>query len=444
MPNITFTQQNRAISFELIASDDGEVLAFKGAILARAETNLNSDDIDTAGITELASSLVGRPVDVEHDTGANCGVFTKAEPVEGSTALSVDGFVWADRYPEQARGMQAGTHALSVEATANTAICSICNKSFEDAQAYCDHLNNRKIYGAVRKLRGLHGKGGAVTTRPAGTNTNFNPVQVYFVASHLEMNASWYDKYLKDGETLKDLPDSDFADPEGRRFPYKIHGDVKEEGWRAAWSAANGGHTGTKDAKAVAKLKRDKPSGIEIKESQEATMKKEKVEEVKAEEVKPEIQAEVVAVKAEEVPVVEAAKPAEGSPEEEKKESKDEEKKEDEKGEGDALKAQVDEMAKCMGEMQASVATILETIKGIQSLQVEQKVMARRAVLKGSLSDEVWEKEKDTIMGMDEKAFYLFASTRQPSNRLTLAAGVSLPDTHVAGGTKEPLTLKRS
>jgi hypothetical protein len=336
-----------------------------------------------------------------------------------------------------------------VEATADSAVCSVCNGTFDSSDAYCEHLTNRKIYGAVRKLRGLHGKGGAVTTRPAGSNTKFNPTQVYFVASHSEMSASWYDKYLKNGETLKDLPDSDFADSEGRRFPYKIHGDVKEEGWRAAWSAANGGHTGTKDAKAVAKLKRDKPSGIEIKESQEAIMKKEKVEVVVAEEVKPEIQAELVEVKPEVVEVkaeevVEAAKPAEGSPEDEKKESKEEEKKEDAKGEGDALKAQVEEMAKCMGDMQASVSNILETLKGIQAIQVEQKVMARRTILKGSLSDEDWEKDKDTIMGMDEKAFYLFASTRQPVSKLTLAAGVRLPDTRVAGGTKEPLTLKRS
>jgi len=67
------------------------------------------------------------------------------------------------------------------------------------------------------------------------------------------------------------LPASDFADPKGRRFPYKIHGKVDEAGWRAAWSAANGGHTGQKDESAIAKLKRDKPEGVTINEHMETT-----------------------------------------------------------------------------------------------------------------------------------------------------------------------------
>ena len=181
---LLFNQVNAPIRMELIATADGEVLAFKNAILARAETNANDDDIDAVGIGELASTIVGRPVDVEHNVHNNCGVFTAARPVDGSTALSIDGVLWADRYPEQARGLMSGTHGLSVEASAERAICSVCNSSFAGADDYCVHLQAKKAFGAKRQLRGLKGKGGAVTTHPAGTDTKADPSQVYFVASH--------------------------------------------------------------------------------------------------------------------------------------------------------------------------------------------------------------------------------------------------------------------
>jgi hypothetical protein len=355
MPNTTtFVQVNKPITFELTASEDGEVLAFKGAILCRAETNLNRDDIDPMGIKDLAKTLVGRAVDVEHNTNENCGVFTAARAVEGDTALSVDGFIWADRYPQEANGVRSGTHALSVEATADQAECSMCNKVFESADVYCEHLNQRSIYGAVRKLRGLHGKGGAVTTNPAGTNTNFNPTQVYFVASHQE----------------------------------------------------------------------GKP--------QEASMKKDKTEEVKPVEVVAEVVEAEATLPVEEsvTPPVVAAVPPADIPEDEDTETE---------GSVDPLKAQVEEMSSCMQSLQATVKTLEAEVATLKAEQAVQKVSARRSALKASMTDQDFDKEKDTLMGMDDKAFNLFVASKQ-SNRLTLAAGVRLPES-VAGG-KEPLTLK--
>lgn len=279
-------QQVTAPEFFLQATEQGDVLRFTGAILARQETNRNNDEITEAGIDELAATIGGRPIDVEHRTSDNCGVFTAGRTVnvDSRKALSVDGLVWADRYPDTAAGMQAGAHHLSIEAVADKALCSTCGQSFLTAKEYCEHLTHRRQNGTRRTLHGLRAKGGAVTRTPAGTNTKFNPRSIYFVASHEEANeleaAHWYDKYLKEGETIDDLPSSDFADPEGRRFPYKIHGDVKTEGFRAAWSAAHGGHTGEADESAIAKLKRDKPEGIDISESiaQERASMEEQIE----------------------------------------------------------------------------------------------------------------------------------------------------------------------
>jgi hypothetical protein len=67
-----------------------------------------------------------------------------------------------------------------------------------------------------------------------------------------------------------DLDAGDFAVPETRQLPYKIHGKVNEAGWRAAWSAINGARSPIKlpagvTVEAVKKrLLANKPKGIEV------------------------------------------------------------------------------------------------------------------------------------------------------------------------------------
>jgi len=267
-------EQVNGTSFDIHveATENGDLLRFRNAILAVQETNKNNDHISEANINELAATLAGRAIDVNHDELSNAGVITAARSIlyKGNPAVAIDGLGWRDRYPKEWDGVRAGTHHLSVEADAKKAICSTCRNEFETSSLYCDHLKNRRLTGAKRGFIGLKGKGAGITTNPAGTDTRFDREQI-FVVAHQEPNieASWYDSLLPKGETVDDLPASDFADPNGRRFPYKIHGKLYPEAWKYAYSAASGGHTGEKDESAIAKLKRDKPSGVTIAESQE-------------------------------------------------------------------------------------------------------------------------------------------------------------------------------
>lgn len=183
--------QNGALQFDLQAADDGDLLVFRNAILARHETNANNDHIPADEVANLAASIGGRAVDVEHDKVRNCGVFTAGRVVEedGHPALSVDGFIWRDRYPTEAEGVMRGTHKLSVEASAERAECSVCQGVFQASDNYCEHLLARRRYNAVRTVRGLRAKGGAVTRNPAGSRTVFDRQQLYLVASHADPNA---------------------------------------------------------------------------------------------------------------------------------------------------------------------------------------------------------------------------------------------------------------
>lgn len=183
---IIFEQVNSPIEIKIEATENGDVLRFRSAVLARMEINRNGDEITSANITELASTLAGRAVDIDHDRRANVGVITKAEATEDGTAVSIDGILWRDRYPEEVDGVQAGSHHLSVEARARTAICSICNQKFEGSTDYCSHLKNRKSSGAHRSFEGMSGEGAGITPKPAGTKTHFDRSQIFVVASHKE------------------------------------------------------------------------------------------------------------------------------------------------------------------------------------------------------------------------------------------------------------------
>lgn len=379
--NFFFATDPDEPSFTLVRAADSSasMLLFKNAVVARAETNKNQDAIDEQGTEELAATIAGWPIDIEHGRHQIVGMFTSGHKGKDLTTR-VDGAIWADRYPNEAAGVMEGRLHLSIEAKAETAKCSVCQKVFGSAGDYCEHLSSRRTGGAVRHLSGLKARGGALTRRPAGTKTTFDPDQIYLVASHQETEedghsgsmpmkdkeqdvaGSWYDQYLKDGETINDLPASDFADPEGRRFPYKIHGVVKPEGWKAAWSAAHGGHTGTADSSAVTKLKRDKPQGVTIEESIMKT----------AEELKQELDAALAKIT-----------------------------------DLEAKNTALDEMVKAKdGELTTVKASLTEA----QAKVGELTASTRRARLGKFITDEDWAKDKDVIASLPDAAFELVAT----------------------------------
>ena len=202
--------------------EDGEVLRFTNAILVVAETNRNRDTITEEGISEICASLPGRPIDWDHEFTKNVGVFTGARAVklEETWAASVDGIIWADRFPEAADGVRKGTLHLSIEARADTAQCSICDGVFGEVVEYCQHLLNKIQSGANRILKGLKAVGGALTPKPAGTGTTFDQSKVYFVANHQEeevidiLDEAQYDEIMGKElttKTRKALKSSSFA-----------------------------------------------------------------------------------------------------------------------------------------------------------------------------------------------------------------------------------------
>lgn len=171
----------------LEAANEGELIRFKNAILCREETNKNGDVISAENINELAASIVGRAVDIDHNRSKNAGIITEAKAGQdkGRAALFVGGLLWRDRYPIEVDGVRSGKNQLSVEAMADLAICSICNQSFGMSSKYCNHLTARKVSGAKRSFNGLRGKGMGITPKPAGT-AQFDRDSIYVVANHQE------------------------------------------------------------------------------------------------------------------------------------------------------------------------------------------------------------------------------------------------------------------
>ena len=113
--------------------------------------------------------------------------------------------------------------------------------------------------------------------------------------SELEKNEPLEKGWLPQGTTKGDLADGDFAwishdknlpDSARRKMPYKVHGKVDPDGWKAAWGVANGGMGGMDTAggpsiEAVkAKLLRDKPKDVnvnpDLKKSSDTSLEKKK------------------------------------------------------------------------------------------------------------------------------------------------------------------------
>lgn len=229
MPELTFSLVAPAdleASIQTLAAQErsARLLYFKNAVLARAETNANKDNIDDDGLNQVASTLPMTAIDLEHRRKQIVGFYTAARVADH--ALYCDGVIFADRFPDEAKGVQDGTYRLSIEAKAENAICSMCNSVFESAQDYCAHLSSQLTSGATRLMRGLTAKGGAITKIPAGTNTGFDPRQIELVASLNEptekvktltfLNEAEYSWFLLTGKVLstderKSMKDEQFG-----------------------------------------------------------------------------------------------------------------------------------------------------------------------------------------------------------------------------------------
>lgn len=148
----------------LNASDGepGELFRFRNAVLARAEVNKNKDGLTAENIDELAATLPLMPINLEHEGSQIRGFFTAARNVSG--ALMVDGIVFARHFPENVKDILDNKLRLSIEGFAKAT----------------------RIINGVRWFEGLKAIGGALTERPAGSNTGFQNSSVLMIASEQE------------------------------------------------------------------------------------------------------------------------------------------------------------------------------------------------------------------------------------------------------------------
>lgn len=215
----------------------GSIIKFKDAILVRAEVNKNRDQVNEQGIREIASTLPLKPIDKNHKPQTIVGMFIDAKPINGDTAVSTSGLIYAGRFPEIARDLVAGNGHLSADAQAKKAECGECGGVYQGEVEYCTHINRAAGGRAVRKLTGLESNGGAIVPNPAGSETHI-PQQGLVMIAHIEgegdyvtddvitlMSAYDEEQYFV-GKTLssearKALPDSAFAliQDGRRRFP---------------------------------------------------------------------------------------------------------------------------------------------------------------------------------------------------------------------------------
>ncbi|NIQ88594.1 MAG: hypothetical protein GWN93_05760 [Deltaproteobacteria bacterium] len=168
--------------------EPGELLRWKNAELARAEVNSNMDELSNEDIVALASTLPLMPLTDEHSDTV-VGMFTAASsspaPDSDTMRLITEGVMYARRFPDVADAIRSGVKRLSVEAFADTAVCSICGGEFHNMRAYCTHLKDRHASGASRRFKGIRAVGGGAVRRPAGSTAGFDREQVYMIA-HVE------------------------------------------------------------------------------------------------------------------------------------------------------------------------------------------------------------------------------------------------------------------
>jgi len=237
------------------------ILKFEGARLAKAEINRNRDGISTEGIKQLAETIRLMPITYEHEKQPR-GVFTRGYTDEDSTECLVDGFLWAGMFPVFTEEIRNGIRKLSIDAEADLAVCGECGQVCQSAAEYCEHL---RAHEAVRWLFDLRAVAGGAVLNPAGTDTVFPGKDGMVVISHklgasMDVEAEWWNKHWS---KRSEIPSWAFADPKGRRYPYKNpqHG-IDKEGWMAAWKRAHQQH----EEKIISILKRNLPKGYKLKD----------------------------------------------------------------------------------------------------------------------------------------------------------------------------------
>jgi hypothetical protein len=445
--SISFEQTDGPIEFDLQAGEEGDILVFRNAILARAEVNANRDEITDTGIQELAATIAGRPIDDEHNIETLVGSFTAGRVVDGK-ALQVDGFIWADRWPEVAELVRAGKKGLSIEATAKQAKCSVCGETFEGSHDYCEHIFSKRSkvkHNAVRTLSGLKAKGGATTLVPAATDAKFT--DIYMVASHSDFCPYCESTILGSVETCPECGidieaeitkredvnpkegenkygDVKFADEKNKKYPIDTEAHI-----RAAWNYINKAKNAAKySSEEVAAIKRKIVAAWKSKIDKEGPPSANK-EESKME---PEVQATV-------------------SPEEEEKKKKAaeeaalKEKEEKEKNEQEAsvLKAEVEKLTAALEDYKKKVAeaeaALAKANEEKASLEARYAAKVLGSVLDGDELNTALEKAK----GMTPDQIDLVASVSAAPKPKT-KTGLRFLDS--SGGTdgaptKDKLTL---
>jgi len=193
-------------------TDKTEILKFSNAFLAREELNKNKDRLSRKNLEDIAKTLPLRAIDFEHREQEIVGLFIDAE-VKGNGAgdgVSTDGIVYARRRPDVAMGLMKGELGLSIEADADSALCSMCKQVFKSSADYCSHLETRlQGSGAERSFPGsMVALGGAVTKSPAGTATDVPTESIVMIASQI---------YVEGGEN-----------PLGGKAPPKSYERIKD------------------------------------------------------------------------------------------------------------------------------------------------------------------------------------------------------------------------
>lgn len=159
----------------------GDMLAFRGAILAKAERNANGDYLSEQNLAELAETIPMCPMSTSHAPQASVvGVYTagRVDRRTDGTYLVTDGILWMRKAKDAVVKILSGVYKQSIEAVSDEVECSVCGQRFRDT-SYCAHLQPilqgmALPDGVSRRHYRMRAVGGALVTAPAGTNAGFD------------------------------------------------------------------------------------------------------------------------------------------------------------------------------------------------------------------------------------------------------------------------------
>ena len=158
-----------------------EILACKGAVLARTERNANGDLISRENLDTMAQTLRFMALDADHQQDKVIGWFATADvkdDTDGKSKLVTDAVIYAKRFPAIAEEIGSGKRHLSIEAMSTEVHCSVCDAWYQSTTQYCTHLQPLLLGGKLqsnvsRGHKGMRAIGGGAVLYPAGTATTF-------------------------------------------------------------------------------------------------------------------------------------------------------------------------------------------------------------------------------------------------------------------------------